>query len=106
MRNEHLAVLIKKLKGRQVSTRRNLDQLCKPVADLRNRESAKEREVQERLRRRMERSETILTVGVVDCNLDADGGVDQANERGRNADEGSVAAVGGTGEANRLSELS
>ena len=92
--NELLGVLVEKIECGQVSTAGDLDQLCETVSDLRSGKSTEETEVKEGVDGGVVCTETVLVVGVVDADLDGDGGVDQANDGCGNADEVGVAAVG------------
>jgi hypothetical protein len=81
-----LAVLVKKLECGPVAAGRDLDQLCKAVSDLCFWECLEEREVEEGVHRGVVSSESVLVVAVVDGDLDADAGVDQANDGGGDTD--------------------
>lgn len=95
-RDELLAKLVKKVKGRKVSAGGNLDQLCKSVTDLTLWESAKEAEIEKRLHWGVVGTKTVLVVAVVDSNLDGDRGINQTNHGGWDSDVVGVAAVGCT----------
>lgn len=68
--DELLGVLVEKVECGQVSTARNLDQLCETVPDLRSRECAEETEVEEGVLGSVVGTQAILVVAVVDGDLD------------------------------------
>jgi len=99
--NELFGVLVEKVECGQVSTARDLNQLCETVPDLRSGECAEETEVEECVLGCVVGTETVLVVAVVDTDLDRDGCVNQADNGGGNADEVGVAAVCGTSKSGR-----
>ncbi len=88
-----LTVLVQQLKGLQVRACRYLDQLGKPISDLRHGQGAQEREIEEGMYRGMIGPQTVLVISVVDGNFDGNRGVYQANYRRRDADEIRVSTV-------------
>lgn len=97
--DELLGILVEKVECGQVSTAGDLDQLCETVPDLRSGKCAEETKVEEGVLGCVVGTKTVLVVAVVDTDLDGDGGVNQANDGGGNADEVGVAAVGSTGKS-------
>ncbi len=93
------SVLLEHLEDPEVAHHRDLDELGHAVADLVLGQGGQEAEVQQHLLRRVVGAETVLVLAVVDGDLDGHGGVDQADERGGDADVRRVAAVTGTGES-------
>jgi hypothetical protein len=91
-----LAVFIKKIERRLVSTCRDLDQLGKAVSDLCLGEGLQEREVQESVHGSMVSSQPVLVVAVINGNLDTDTGVDKTNDGGGDTDVVGVPAVRST----------
>lgn len=83
--DELLAVLVEQLKRRPVTACGDLDQLCKAVSDLCFGECLQEGEVEECVHWCVVGTESVLVVAVVDGDLDADTGVDEANDSGGNA---------------------
>lgn len=71
----------------------NLDDLGKPIPDLLHGKRLQEVKVQERVHGRMIGSQTVLQLAVVEADLDGDGGIDQANERGGHTNEVAGAPV-------------
>jgi hypothetical protein len=100
--NQLLAVLVQQVKGVEMRTSRDLDQLREAVADLSSRQGPQEREVEEGVDRGVVGAQTVLVIAVVDGDLDGDGCVDQSDDRGRDPDEVCVAAVSGTCESVRM----
>lgn len=98
-RDERLAVLVQQAERLRVGARRDLDELGEAVADLGLGQRAQEGEVEEGVQGRVVGAEAVLVAAVVDGDLDGDGGVDEADDGGRDADVVCVAAVGGAGEA-------
>lgn len=96
--NELLTVLVEQVKGGEVGTGGDLDQLCETVADLGIGKRAEEGEVEEGVHGSVVGTQTVLVVGVVDTNLDRDGSVDKTNNGGGNTDEVGVSAVRSTSE--------
>lgn len=96
--DELSAVLLQKLKGLQVCTCGDLDELRETISDLRLGECAEEGEIEEGLDGCVVGTETILVVAVVDADLDRDGGVNEANDGGGDTDEVGVSAVGSASE--------
>lgn len=96
-----LAVLVQQVKSVEMGTSRDLDQLREAVADLGRGQGAQEREVEEGVDRGVVGAQTVLVVAVVDSDLDGDGCVDQADDRGGDSDEVCVAAVRSTCESVR-----
>lgn len=94
--DEVLAVGVEEVEGGLVGAGGDLDELGEAIADLGDWEGAKEGEVKECVDGGMVGSETVLVVAIVDGNLDGDGGVDEADDGGGDADEVGVAAVGRT----------
>ena len=94
-----LGVLLEQLKGLEMGTGGDLDQLSEPVTDLSLWQGAEEGEVEEGMDGGMVGTKTVLVVAVVDANLDGDGGIDETDNRGRDADEVGVPAVSGTRES-------
>ena len=99
--NQLLAVLVQQVKGVEMRTRRDLDQLREAVADLSRGQGSQEREVEEGVDWGVVGAQTVLVVAVVDGDLDGDGCVDQSDDRGGDSDEVCVAAVSGTCESVR-----
>jgi hypothetical protein len=97
--NKLLAVLLKKVIGLLMSTSGDLNQLSKSVSDLSNGETAEECEIKKSVRGSVVSTETVLIAAVVDGDLDRDGGVNETNDCGGNADVVSVAAVHSTSKA-------
>lgn len=93
-----LGVLLEQLKGLQMSTGGDFDQLSKAVTDLSLRQSTEKGEVEKGVNWGMVGTKTILVIAVVDANLDGDGGINKTNNRSRNADKVGVPAVCGTSE--------
>jgi hypothetical protein len=91
--NQLLAVLVKKIECGLVSTCRDLDQLGKAVSDLCLGQGLQERKVQEGVDGSVVSTQPVLVVAIVNCNLDTDTGVDEANDSSRNTDEVGVPAV-------------
>jgi hypothetical protein len=81
-----LAVLVQQLERWPVTACRDLDQLSKAVSDLCLWKCLQEREVQEGVHGGVIGSEPVLVIAVVDGDLDADAGVDQADDGGWNTD--------------------
>jgi len=100
--DELLTVLVEQVEGVKVSTGGDLDQLCKSVTDLTLGKGAKEAKVEESPHGSVVSTQTVLVVAVVDGNLDRHGGINQANDRGRDSDEVGVAAVRSTGKSGTL----
>lgn len=96
--NELLAILVQQVKDLKVCTRRNLDELCKSIPDLSNRQGAEESKVQEGVDRSMVGTKAVLVVAVVDGNLDAHTSINQANDSSRHPNEVGVSSVGRAGE--------
>jgi hypothetical protein len=94
--DEVLAVGVEEVEGGLVGAGRDLDELGEAIADLGDGEGAEEGEVKECVDGGMVGSETVLVVAVVDGNLDGDGGINEADDGGGDADEVGVAAVGRT----------
>lgn len=94
-----LAVLLKKIISILVGTSRDLDQLCKAVADLCYRKTAEESEVKECVRWGMIGTKAVLVAAVVDGDFDGDRGIDEADDCGGDADVVGVATIGSTSEA-------
>ncbi len=65
-----LAVLVQQVECWFVCARRDLDELRKPISDLRSRKRTQEREVEECVDRSVVGTETVLVVTIVDSNLD------------------------------------
>ncbi len=99
--NQLLAVLVQQVKGVEMRTSRDLDQLREAVADLSRGQRSQEREVEEGVDGCVVGAQTVLVVSVVDSDLDGDGGIDQADDRGGDPDEICVAAVRSTCESVR-----
>lgn len=78
--NQLLAVLVQQIKGGQVSTARDLDQLGESVADLSLRESTEESKVKEGVLRCVVGAQAVLVVAVVHGDLDRYRSVDQTND--------------------------
>jgi hypothetical protein len=97
--DELLAVPVQQVIRLLVRARRDLDELGEAVADLRDGEGAQEGEVEEGGGGCVVGAEAVLVVAVVDSDFDGDGGVDEADDGGGDADEVCVAAVGGAGKA-------
>lgn len=68
--DELLGVFVEKVECGQVSTARNLDQLCETVPDLRSGECAEETEVEEGVLGSVVGTQAVLVVAVVDGDLD------------------------------------
>lgn len=98
-----LTILVEQVKCGQVRTAGDLDELGESISHLSLRQSAEESKVEEGVDWRVVGTEAILIVAVVDSNLDADTGVDQANDGCGNADVVGVPSVCGAGESISLS---
>lgn len=92
-----LAVLIQQVKRVQVRACRNLNELCKPITDLRDGEGAQKREVKKRVDRCVVGTEPVLVVPVVDSNFDRHGSIDQTDHGGGHPNEVGVPAIRGAG---------
>jgi hypothetical protein len=103
--NQLLAVLVQQVKGVEMRTRRDLDQLGETVANLSRRQGSKECEVKEGVDWGVVGAQTVLVIAVVDGDFDGDGCVDQTDDRGGDSDEVCVAAVGSACESVRTSAL-
>lgn len=68
--NELLAMSIKEIERMQVCTRRYLDQLRKPIANLSFGQGPQEGEVEKGLHRRMICTQAVFIVAIVDSYLD------------------------------------
>ena len=99
--NQLLAVLVQQVKGVEMGTSRDLDQLREAVADLGRGQRSQEREVEEGVDRCVVGAQTVLVVAIVDGDLNGDGCIDQADDRGGDTDEVCVAAVRSTCESVR-----
>lgn len=97
--DELLAVSVQKIKGRQVGTRRDLDQLCKPIPDLGGGQGAEEGKVEESVNGCVVGSQTILVVAIVDSHFYRHRCVNQTNDSGWDSDEVGVPAIRRTSEA-------
>lgn len=97
--DEVLTVLVEQIKSLPVGARRDLDQLGEAVADLSLWQRAEECEVEEGMDGSVVSPQTVLVPPVVDSNLDGNGCVDEADNRGGDADVVGVAAIRGTREA-------
>lgn len=97
-------VLLKELEGLEMSTCGDLDQLCEAVPDLRLGQSSEETEIEERVDGCVVSSQAVLVVAIIDGDLDGDGGIDETNDGGGDADEVGVPTVGGAGKTT-LTEL-
>jgi len=91
-------VLLQKLKGLQVCTSGDLDELCETISDLRLGKCAEEGEVEESLDRSVVGTKTVLVVTVVNGDLDRDRGVNETNDGGGDTNVVRVSAVGSAGE--------
>jgi hypothetical protein len=95
-RDQLLTVLVEELESWPVTACGDLDQLCKAVSDLCFGECLQEREVQEGVHWSVVCSKSVLVVAVVDGDLDADTGVDQADDGGRDTNVVGGPSVGRT----------
>ena len=85
--DELLTILVQQVKGIQMSTGRDFDQLRETITDLRFGQRAQEGKVQKRVDRSMIRSQTILVIAVVDCDFDGDRSIDQPNHSRGNSND-------------------
>lgn len=96
-----LSELVEQVEGVEVSTGRDLNELCETVADLSLWKSTHETKVQESVHGCVVSTETVLVVAIVDGNLDRDRSIDQTNDGGWDADVVGVASVRSTSESMR-----
>jgi hypothetical protein len=86
-RDQLLAELVEQIECPQMGTARDLDQLGETVTNLSLRKTTQELEVEEGVHRGMVCSKTVLVVAVVHGDLDADTGIDEANDSSWDTDE-------------------
>lgn len=91
-----LTILVEQVKCRKMSTGGNLDELGKPIADLRLWQRPKECKVEKGVDWGMVGTQPILVVAIVDRHLDGDRRIDESNDGRGNTNEVRVAAVCGT----------
>lgn len=97
--NEVFTIAIEKLERAQVGACGYLDELGKAVADLADGQSAQEAKVEEGVDGGVVGTQAVLVVAIIDCDLDGDGSVNEADDGCRDADEVCVTTVGGTGKS-------
>jgi hypothetical protein len=93
--DETLTMLDQQVVSLNVSARRNLDQLGKTIANLRNRQSSQKRKVKERVNWAMISTEAVLVVAVVDGDFDRYGCINQTDDGCGNTNVVGVATVSG-----------
>lgn len=103
--DQPLTEFIEQIECWQVSTTRDLDQLGEAVSNLSLGQGSQESKIKKRVHGCMVGTESVLVVAVVHSYLDADAGVNQADDGCWDANVVRVATISGTGKSVKMLDV-